>query len=123
MAFGIRRERRKKPVAVESVPAPADTAREPGETQTPQSDAPQTAAPAEEPAQTVPQDTAESAAEDDAAENPAEAFYEQASDDPDAELTDDLFATLDFSVEDELNAILESIEGLNPTEGGTHTDA
>jgi hypothetical protein len=80
----------------------------------------QTAAPARK-----PQPAQEEAATEDAAETPAEAFYAEASDDPDAELTDDLFAALDFdfSVQAELDAILESIEGTKPTEGQADTDA
>ncbi len=94
MAFGIRRVRRKAPTAVESVSEKAEA----------------------EPAK-------EDAPREDAAENPAEAFYEQASDDPDAELTDDLFATLDFSVQAEVDAILESIENPEPAEGQANRDA
>lgn len=112
MAFGIRRVRRAKPIAVESVSPQADAAAQPE--------------PEPEPAQ--PDNLPESATEEnaeaqDAAENPAEAFYEQASDDPDAELTENLFASLDHSVQEEIDAILESIEGRKTKEEEANTDA
>ena len=107
MAFGIRRARRKTPIAVESVSETEGAA------------APQ------EPAQNAaePEPAQEDAPPDETATNPAEAFYEQASDDPDAELTDDLFASLDHSVQEEIDAILESIESGKPKEGQANTDA
>ena len=131
MAFGIRRAKRKKPITVESVPqktqaeAPVQKAEPQTQTTKPAQSAPQTQAakPAPEMKSAPKKAQPEEDAAEDAADNPAEAFYAEASDDPDAELTDDLFATLDFSVQAELDAILESIEGLNPTERQADTDA
>lgn len=131
MAFGIRRTKRKRPIAVESVSqktqteAPVKNA-EPAQKAKPAPEAPAQSAkpePQAKPAPAAKPEPDEPEPDEDAAENPAEAFYAEASDDPDAELTDDLFATLDFSVQAELDAILESIEGLDPTERQADTDA
>ena len=104
MAFGIRRTvKRKAPTAVESVSGQTQTADE-----AQQAKPEQTRPPVQEPA---PAQEAEETEEEVTAENPAEAFYEQASDDPDAELTDELFSALDFSVQAQVDAILKSIEG------------
>ena len=115
MTFGIQRTKR-KPAAVESVSEKAETAeaqQEPVQT---------SAEPVEEKA---PEEdaAAEDTTEEDDAENPAQAFYAEAADDPDADLTDDLFSALDFSVQAEVDAILESIEGTIPKEGQADTDA
>lgn len=110
MAFGIQRSSRKKPVAVESVSEKTEAEPQPEPAQSQNAAEP---APAQE-----TDDTPESAAD-----NPAEAFYEQASDDPDAELTDNLFASLDHSVQEEIDAILESIEGKKTKEGQANPDA
>ena len=109
MAFGIQRAKRKKPIAVESVQP--QTAPGAAETQEPAQNPPE------------PEPSAEDDEPEDAASNPAEAFYEQASDDPDEELTDNLFASLDHSVQEEIDAILESIEGKKPKEGQANPDA
>ena len=115
MAFGIRRTvKRKAPTAVESVSEQTQTG---GEAQEAEPEQPQ--ASAEEAAQAEKAEETE----EDAAENPAEAFYEQASDDPDAELTDEMFSTLDFSVQAQVDAILESIEGASSAEKEADTDA
>ena len=113
MAFGIRRTKRKAPTAVESVSEKIQTADEP---------------PAQEPEQPPQADAADAqptdeTEEEDAAENPAEAFYDEASDDPDAELVDDLFSALDDSVQAEVDAILESIENASPAKEEADTDA
>lgn len=118
MAFGIQRTKRKAPASVESVSERTQTTEgmQPLRTQ-----APQNAQPASQESAQAPQD--EDAQEDeDTAENPTEAFYEQASDDPDADLTSELFSALDFSVQAEVDAILESIKDA-ATEKEADTDA
>lgn len=116
MAFGIQRAaKRKAPTAVESVSEKTEPA---GQTQESKPEPPQ--ASSQEPVQAQAEAEEETPEE---AENPAEAFYEQASDDPDAELTDEMFSALDFSVQAEVDAILESIEGPAPAEEEADTDA
>ena len=116
MAFGIQRAaKRKAPTAVESVSEKTEPAEKAQEAKP-------------KPAQASSQEPVQAHAEaeeetQEAAENPAEAFYEQASDDPDAELTDEMFSALDFSVQAEVDAILESIEGPAPAEEEADTDA
>ena len=55
--------------------------------------------------------------------SPTEAFYEQASDDPDEELTGEMFSALDMDVRSQVDAILQSIEGTDPTERQANGDA
>lgn len=139
MAFGIRRPKRKRPIAVESVSEKAQPQAQPEASAQPQTQ-PEGPAQPQKPAaaQTAARKTAPAKAPQPAknepvkhepaqtaAQTPAEAFYAEASDDPNADLTDDLFSSLDFdfSVQAELDAILESIDGLNPTERQADTDA
>lgn len=91
MAFGIERSKKKKPV-----PPPARRNEMPAQTEPKQQ---LSAPPAADPAQ-EPDDTQESHAAD---------FYEQASEDPQEDLGDMLFASDDFSVQEELDAIMEKI--------------
>ena len=89
MAFGIEKRKKKRPpqTSVEPTATPAEPKRE----------APSAAVPAP---QEQPQET-------DAEESHAADFYEQASEDIEADLDDALFQTEDFSVQEELNAIME----------------
>ncbi|MBQ7541220.1 MAG: hypothetical protein IJT44_02900 [Clostridia bacterium] len=129
MAFGIRRQKRKSAPVVQvqtAVPQPqppadeADAAEETPETNDeplPQDEPEPAPQPELPPRQTLPEDTAQSA---------AEAFYEQeADDDPQQELPDDLFAALDFSVQAELDAILADLGDPDDAadEGGAQYDA
>ena len=116
MAFGIRRKSRKAEPVVQERPAPAQDAPPAGET-----------APANEPE--PPLKPAEPPT-DDAEQEPdltggAEQFYEQASDNPQKDITDDLFAELDRSVQAELDDILQSLNNTDtsPAEGGSADDA
>jgi electron transport complex protein RnfE len=120
MAFGIQRTKRKKPIAVESIPQQTDAAAQQPAAQAQTQPSEQTPPQPQSPSEPEPDDETPP---EDAADNPAEEFYEQASDDPDEELTGDLFSSLDFSVQAEVDAILESIEGMSPTEGQANTDA
>ena len=116
MAFGIRRKSRKAEPVVQERPAPAQDAPPAGET-----------APANEPE--PPLKPAEPPT-DDAEQEPdltggAEQFYEQASDNPQKDITDDLFAELDRSVQAELDDILQNLNNTDtsPAEGGSADDA
>ena len=108
MAFGIRRVRRTKPIDVVSVSPDAqqDTASPQAQTAPETAPEPENDAPTREPAV-----------------SPTEAFYEQASDDPDEELTGEMFSALDMDVRSQVDAILQSIEGTDPTERQANGDA
>ena len=97
MAFGIRRKARKsEPVVQEKTVGVQPDAN------------------ADSPAQTAPEtDVADDAPAEPDTASTAEEFYEQASDDPQDDLTDDLFAELDRSVQADLDEILQSINGTN----------
>lgn len=91
MAFGIEKRKKKRPpqTSAEPTATPAEQNREAPSAEVP--------VPQEQPQET---DTEESHAAD---------FYEQASEDLEADLDDTLFQTEDFSVQEELNAIMEKI--------------
>ena len=122
MAFGIRRKTRKAEPVVQERPAAAPAA-ETADAQTPAEEAEPANAPADAPAD-EPADEPSEEDEEDAA-SAVEEFYEQASDDPEGDLTEELFAELDRSVQAELDDILQSLNDTDDlqTQGGAADDA
>ena len=118
MAFGIRRKTRKAEPVVQERPAAAPAA-ETADAQTPAEAAKPADVPADESADEPPEEDEEDAS------STVEEFYEQASDDPDGDLTEELFAELDRSVQAELDDILQSLNDTDDlqTQGGAADDA
>lgn len=119
MAFGIRRRPRKPEQVVQVQPAAsqAPPAQEmPDDLSAPSALPEVPEAPSAEDLPDVPDEEAQSA---------AETFYEQAAEDPQADLSGDLFTELDRSVSAELDEIWQSINGMEflLTEGDANDDA
>ena len=118
MAFGIRRKSRKAEPVVQERPAPAQDTPPAGESAS-------ASEPKPTPEPTEPDEPDETPTDDAAQEadltGGAEQFYEQASDNPQEDITDDLFAELDRSVQAELDEILQSLNNpdTSPAKGGS----